>query len=195
MPIIFITGYGDMPMTVRAMKAGAVEFSTKPFGDDVLLNAIRHVLERSKGVLDREAEAALLRERHASLTRREREVMARVVSGLLKQVGGELGISEVTVKAHRRQVMHKMGAESVADLVTMAVRLGIRSAPISSAPVAGLPNSPKALSSSFIHRQIHFPNESIRKYRRYLRPIASPPDSALIRTLSCFSFMRGCCSN
>ncbi len=130
MPIIFITGHGDVPMTVRAMKAGAVEFLTKPFGDDVLLNAIRHAIERSKVVLDQEAEAALLRERHASLTRREREVMALVVSGLLnKQVGGELGISEITVKAHRGQVMHKMGAESLADLVTMAARLGIRSAP------------------------------------------------------------------
>lgn len=130
MPIIFITGYGDVPMTVRAMKAGAVEFLTKPFGDEVLLNAIRHALKRSKAMLERDAEAALLRERHASLTPREREVMALVASGLLnKQVGGELGISEVTVKAHRGQVMHKMGAESVADLVTMAVRLGVRSAP------------------------------------------------------------------
>ena len=126
MPIIFITGYGDVPMTVRAMKAGAVEFLTKPFGDDVLLDAIRHALERSKAVLDQEAEMAVLRECYASLTRREREVMALVVSGLLnKQVGGELGISEITVKAHRGQVMQKMKAASLADLVKMAARLRI----------------------------------------------------------------------
>lgn len=130
MPIIFITGHGDVPITVRAMKAGAVEFLTKPFGDDVLLNAIRHALERSKTVLNREAEAALLRQRHASLTRREREVMALVVSGLLnKQVGGELSISEITVKAHRGQVMQKMRAKSLAELVTIAARLGIQFTP------------------------------------------------------------------
>src|SRR5271169_32559 len=130
MPIIFITGHGNVPMTVRAMKAGAVEFLTKPFGDHVLLEAIRHALERSKVVLDQEAAAALLRARYASLTRREREVMALVVSGLLnKQVGGELGISEITVKAHRGQVMQKMRAKSLADLVTIAAHLGIPSAP------------------------------------------------------------------
>ena len=102
MPIIFITGYGDVPMTVEAMKAGAVEFLTKPFDDDVLLSAIRHAIERSRAALDEEAELRALRDRYASLTAREREVMALVVSGLLnKQVGGELGISEITVKAHR----------------------------------------------------------------------------------------------
>jgi len=124
MPIIFITGYGDVPMTVRAMKAGAVEFLTKPFSDEVLLDAIRHAIERSHTALDREAELQTLRDRHATLSRREQEVMALVVSGLLnKQVGGELGISEITVKAHRGQVMRKMKAGSLADLVTMAARL------------------------------------------------------------------------
>src|SRR5713101_4783856 len=102
MPIIFITGYGDVPMTVQAMKAGAVEFLTKPFGDDVLLSAIRHALDCSHSTLAHEAEIKALRDRHSSLSRSEREVMALVVSGLLnKQVGGELGISEITVKAHR----------------------------------------------------------------------------------------------
>ena len=130
MPIIFITGYGDVPMTVQAMKAGAVEFLTKPFGDDVLLSAIRHALERSHTALRHEAEIRALRDRHASLTRREREVMALVVSGLMnKQVGGELGISEITVKAHRGKVMRKMEAHSLADLVTMAARLGLAPAP------------------------------------------------------------------
>jgi len=126
MPIIFITGYGDVPMTVRAMKAGAVEFLTKPFGDDVLLDAIRNALVHSKAVLNQEGEMAVLRECYASLTRREREVMALVVSGLLnKQVGGQLGISEITVKAHRGQVMQKMKAGSLADLVKMAAKLRI----------------------------------------------------------------------
>jgi FixJ family two-component response regulator len=130
MPIIFITGYGDVPMTVRAMKAGAVEFLTKPFSDEVLLDAIRHAIERSHTALDREAELQTLRDRHASLSRREQEVMALVVSGLLnKQVGGELGISEITVKAHRGQVMRKMKAGSLADLVTMAARLHNAPAP------------------------------------------------------------------
>ena len=130
MPIIFITGYGDVPMTVQAMKAGAVEFLTKPFGDDVLLSAIRHAIERSQTALAHEAEIRALRDRHASLSRREREVMALVVSGLLnKQVGGELGISEITVKAHRGKVMRKMEAASLADLVTMAARLGLAPAP------------------------------------------------------------------
>src|SRR6266581_8246676 len=130
MPIIFITGYGDVPMTVQAMKAGAVEFLTKPFGDDVLLSAIRHAIERSRIALAHEAEIRALRDRHASLSRREREVMALVVSGLLnKQVGFELGISEITVKAHRGKVMRKMEAGSIADLVTMAARLSLATGP------------------------------------------------------------------
>jgi FixJ family two-component response regulator len=124
MPIIFITGHGDVPMTVQAMKAGAVEFLTKPFNDDVLLTAIRAALERSRVALSLEAEMRVLLDRYASLTQRERQVMALVVSGLLnKQVGGELGISEITVKAHRGKVMQKMKADSLADLVKMAARL------------------------------------------------------------------------
>jgi len=124
MPIIFITGYGDVPTTVQAMKAGAVEFLTKPFGDDVLLSAIRHAIDRSRAALGHEAEMQVLRDRYASLTPREREVMALVASGLLnKQVGSELGISEITVKAHRGQVTRKMKADSIADLVNMAARL------------------------------------------------------------------------
>ncbi len=130
MPIIFITGHGDIPMSVRAIKAGAVEFLTKPFRDDVLLDAIRGALERSRNALRDEAELRLIRDRYTSLTPRERQVMTLVVSGLLnKQVGGELGISEITVKAHRGQVMRKMKADSLPDLVTMAARLGLRSAP------------------------------------------------------------------
>jgi len=124
MPIIFISGYGDVPMTVQAMKAGAVEFLTKPFSDDVLLTAIQHALERSGTALANQAQARALRDCHESLSPREREVMALVVSGLLnKQVGGELGISEITVKAHRGQVMRKMKANSLADLVKMAATL------------------------------------------------------------------------
>src|SRR5687768_1443312 len=129
-PIIFITGHGDIPMTVRAMKAGAVEFLTKPFSDDVLLRAIRNALERSEAALGRETELRLLRDRYASLTAREQEVMALVVSGLLnKQVGSELGISEITVKAHRGKVMSKMKADSLADLVKMAARLQLAPIP------------------------------------------------------------------
>jgi FixJ family two-component response regulator len=124
MPIIFITGYGDVPMTVRAMKAGAVEFLTKPFGDEELLSAIRQAIERSQAALGEAEELRALRDRYATLSRREREVMELVVSGLLnKQVGGELDISEITVKAHRGRVMRKMNAHSLADLVTMAARL------------------------------------------------------------------------
>jgi FixJ family two-component response regulator len=129
MPIIFISGYGDVPMTVRAMKAGAVEFLTKPLAGDVLVGAIQQAIERSRSTIDREAAMRELRGRHASLSQRERQVMALVVSGLLnKQVGGELGISEITVKAHRGQVMRKMKADSLPDLVTMAARLGLSSA-------------------------------------------------------------------
>ncbi len=134
MPIIFITGYGDVPMTVQAMKAGAVEFLTKPFNDDVLLTAIRAALERSRVALSLEAEMRVLRERYASLTQRERQVMALVVSGLLnKQIGGELRISEITVKAHRGKVMQKMKADSLADLVKMAARLNPLPAAITAA--------------------------------------------------------------
>ena len=124
MPIIFITGHGDVPTTVRAMKAGAVEFLTKPFHDDVLLAAIRAALEHSRVALRLESEMRLIRDCYASLSQRERQVMQLVVSGLLnKQVAGELGISEVTVKAHRGKVMQKMKADSLADLVKMAARL------------------------------------------------------------------------
>ena len=126
MPIIFITGHGDVPMSVQAMKAGAVEFLTKPFDDDVLLTAIRHAIERSTAALGAEGEIRALRECHASLTPREQEVMKLVVSGMLnKQIGMKLDISEITVKAHRGKVMQKMKADSLADLVKIAVRLGL----------------------------------------------------------------------
>lgn len=126
MPIIFITGFGDVPMTVRAMKGGAVEFLTKPFRDDVLLAAIASALDRSREALRSEVELEVLTERHASLSRREREVMALVVAGQLnKQIAGELGISEITVKAHRGKVMRKMEARSLPHLVKMATRIGI----------------------------------------------------------------------
>jgi len=130
MPIIFITGYGDVPKTVQAMKAGAVEFLTKPFSDDVLLSAIKQAVERSQTELDHAAEMRTLQDRYASLSGRERQVMALVVVGLMnKQVGSDLGISEITVKAHRGKMMHKMKADSLADLVNMAARLGVPRAP------------------------------------------------------------------
>ena len=124
-PITFVSGRADIPTTVRAMKAGAVDFLLKPLSNEVLLQVIRESLERSRIALDREAEMRDLRSRCQSLSRRERQVMSLVVSGLLnKQVGAELGISEITVKAHRGQVMHKMKASSLPDLVRMTARLG-----------------------------------------------------------------------
>jgi FixJ family two-component response regulator len=130
MPIIFITGHGDVPMTVRAMKAGAVEFFTKPYGDEVLLSAIEQAIECSRAALRREAETRSIRDSYAVLSGRERQVLALVVRGLLnKQVGCELGISEVTVKAHRGSVMRKMRADSLADLINMAARLHLAPTP------------------------------------------------------------------
>jgi FixJ family two-component response regulator len=124
MPIIFITGHADVPMSVRAMKAGALEFLTKPLDTEMLLNTIRLAIERSQTALTQEAKMCALRERYASLSSREREVIALVVRGHLnKEIGGELGISEITVKTHRGNVMRKMNAKSLAELVTMAGKL------------------------------------------------------------------------
>ncbi|MGH9680081.1 MAG: response regulator transcription factor [Candidatus Acidiferrales bacterium] len=126
MPIIFITGHGDIPMSVKAMKAGAIEFLTKPLGHEVLLSAITNALARSQASIGHGAEKRALRDRYESLSGREREVMGLVTSGMMnKQVGGKLGISEITVKAHRGRVMQKMKARSLADLVRMAASLGI----------------------------------------------------------------------
>ena len=129
MPIIFVTGYGDVPMSVRAMKAGAVEFLTKPMDKDVLLAAVRDAIGASLAAAGQEEEIRTLRARYASLTAREKQVMAMVASGLMNtQVGGELGISEITVKAHRGRMVRKMRATTFADLVTMAARLGLTNA-------------------------------------------------------------------
>ena len=125
-PIIFITGHGDIPMTVQAMKAGAVEFLTKPFRDQDLLDAIQQALERDRKAREQRANMEELHSRYRSLTPREREVLALVVSGLLnKQIAGELGTSEASVKVHRQHVMEKIGAGSLAELVRMADKLGI----------------------------------------------------------------------
>jgi FixJ family two-component response regulator len=130
MSVIFVAGNTDVPTTVQAMKAGAVDFLTKPFGGDVLRAAVGQALERSRRVLEHSAKMKALRDSYAALTRREREVMVMVASGLLnKQVGGELGISEITVKAHRGQVMRKMKAESLPALVHMVAGLGLTAVP------------------------------------------------------------------
>ena len=129
LPIVFITGHGDIPMTVRAMKAGAVEFLTKPLVAEVLVGAIRNAIERSSAALSEQTNLQILRQRYDALSDRERDVIALVVKGQLnKQVGGVLGISEITVKAHRGRMMKKMRARSLAELVKMAARLGIETA-------------------------------------------------------------------
>ena len=138
MPIIFITGHRDIPMTVQAMKAGAVEFLTKPFSDEILLNAVRSALVRSKAILDRSIEIRALKALYSYLTAREREVMALVVGGLSnKQIGSELSISEVTVKAHRGNMMRKMKAESLAELVNISTRIRLRRPFNTTSPRAG----------------------------------------------------------
>ena len=127
-PIIFITSHGDVPMAVRAMKAGAVEFLTKPYADEELLSAVQHAIERSRTALGKEAEVRSIQDRYASLSPRERQVMVLVVGGLMnRQVGSKLGISEITVKAHRGKAMRKMKAGSLADLVNMAAKLHLAS--------------------------------------------------------------------
>jgi FixJ family two-component response regulator len=126
-PIIFMTGHGDIPMTVRAMKAGAVEFLTKPFREQDMLDAVKLALERDQGRIESEKVSSGLKSNFATLTPREREIMAMVASGLMnKQVAGKIGLSEITVKVHRGRIMQKMGARSLADLVRMAEALGVR---------------------------------------------------------------------
>jgi FixJ family two-component response regulator len=137
LPIIFLTGFGDIPMTVQAMKAGAVEFLTKPFSNESLLRAIKNAIERSRLKLDGEAQIQALRARYSTLTIRERQVMALVVTGMLnKEVGDELGITEITVKFHRGNLMRKMKSDSLAELVNMAARLRIRGSPSPKAKAA-----------------------------------------------------------
>jgi FixJ family two-component response regulator len=137
LPIIFLTGFGDIPMTVQAMKAGAVEFLTKPFSNESLLRAIKNAIERSRLKLDSEAQIQALRARYSALTIRERQVMALVVTGMLnKEVGDELGITEITVKFHRGNLMRKMKSDSLAELVNMAARLRIRGSPSPKAKAA-----------------------------------------------------------
>ena len=151
LPVIFITEYGDVHTSVEAMKAGAIEFLTRPFGDDELLSAIRHALERSRRALEHAAKTQALRQNYAALTPREREVMVLVASGLLnKQVGGELGISEITVKAHRGQVMRKMKADSLPALVHMVDWLDDGSQPrgFSSRNAFSTLSAPSLLASS-----------------------------------------------
>jgi FixJ family two-component response regulator len=155
-PIIFITGYGNVPMTVRAMKAGAVEFLTKPFSDRVLMSAIQEAFELSCAVCAYETDIRPLRDRYASLSRRERDVLLLVVAGWLnKRVGAELGISEITVKAHRGRLMRKMQATSFADLVQMAVKLDLLQAG------SGLVRSPAAPRNNPIDSR-HLPACGIR---------------------------------
>jgi FixJ family two-component response regulator len=190
MPIIFITGHRDVPMTVQAMKAGAVEFMTKPFRDDALIDAIAGALARSQVALDRETQLSVLRDRYASLSRREREVMALVVAGLLnKQVGGELGISELTVKVHRGNLMRKMKATSLPDLVTMSARLGVeRLSDGESQATDRMRPSMASLTRRFVRdvvepiwtRAIGLGRQRrqwrpVRRYRPYHRPIDSCP--------------------
>jgi len=137
LPIIFLTGFGDIPMTVQAMKAGAVEFLTKPFSNESLVRAIKNAIERSRLKLDSEAQIQALRARYSALTIRERQVMALVVTGMLnKEVGDELGITEITVKFHRGNLMRKMKSDSLAELVNMAARLRIRGSPSPKAKAA-----------------------------------------------------------
>ena len=162
-PIIFITGYSNIPMTVRAMKAGAIEFMTKPFNAEMLLEAIRSALDRSQEAQKAASELRTLQERYASLSGREREVMRLVVSGRInKQVGGELGICEITVKAHRGRVMRKMAAGSFAELVNIAAKLDIsRQGLFAPTPIpsAGLQKAEVPSQNHAMHRRWQMPGE------------------------------------